>query len=691
MATPGINAMFQKPAKGYGNSVRDIKVPNTNQSSGTALNVLVIDAKSQDALITYMKEAFMIRDEGFNLRDRLETIDRAYILENDFTEEEYKAKKANKAGDPTKTRNMKVPMMMESIEATVTFLTSVYLTDYPIFKFGTNPDKEQIALMWNTLVGEDQIHFGWAGELAQAFRQGAKYNISPVEVDWSRKIQYRVANGQGTNGASLEKTIYAGNKIKSLDLYNTVFDPRVPIYKIHEEGEFAGYVKRMSRIALKDFLMSLGDSRLKNDVKAFQSTDWDVSYYVPSINPQVLSDSKNWLGGSFNWERWATGEAQKHIAYKNMYTVYVLYARIMPYEFGIRAPEDQTPDVWKLIAVNSVLVYAAPVPNAHNYLPIVVAQPLVDNIGIQTKSQAENALPFQAMASSMVMAGQSVARRLTVDRMLYNPLLVDPDHINSPNPGAKIPIRPTAYGRKLEEAVYQIPFNHNGTDVFLQQAQLISEWGMRANGQNRPTLGQFQKGNKLQDEWQQTMSNSNAQQRTQAIMWESFGFQPIKDILKSNYLQFAPDGERYNRAAKNVVKVDITQLRAVEGDFAMGDGLLPVERLMHSDVATEAFQAMAGNPGIGNSYELGPMFTYLMELKGVDKLKQFEKDPAMLAYSQQLASWLASAIEIVKSIKEPALAQQAINMTIGPKPLSPQEQQLAQQQAQQGGIPNAAA
>jgi len=56
------------------------------------------------------------------------------------------------------------------------------------------------------------------------------------------------------------------------------------------------------------------------------------------------------------------------------------------------------------------------------------------------------------------MQNSIVPRRRVTDRMLYNPLLVDPDHINSPNPSAKIPIRPTAYGRKLEEAIYKIPF-----------------------------------------------------------------------------------------------------------------------------------------------------------------------------------------------------------------------------------------
>lgn len=674
MAQNSINSIFKSAPAKSGASVPS----QQRESKPDRLRLVNVNSNSQQLLLNYMREAFEQQTSAFNFQDRFEEIDRNYMIENDFTEEQQKAERANRAGDPRKLQNMKVPMMMESVEATVAFLTSVYLTEYPIFKFGASPEKESIALMWNTLVGEDQIHFGWAGELSQSFRQGAKYNLAPIEVDWKRKIQYKVSNGAGANGTSLEEVTYAGNSIKSLDVYNTVFDRRVPVHKVHEEGEFAGYVKRMTRIQVKELLASLGEERLPNDVAAFTSSDWDVSYYVPQINWKIWQEGKHHSDGSFNWTKWATGEAQKHIAYKDTYTVYFLYAKVMPYEFGIRAPRDQTPDVWKLIAVNNVLVYAMPVPNAHNYLPIVIASPLVDNLGIQTKSQGENTQPFQEMTSSMIGAAQSVARRLTVDRMLYNPLLVDPDHINSPNPGAKIPIRPTAYGRKLEEAVYKIPFDHSGTEMFMQQAQLIGEWGMRVNGQNRPTLGQFQKGNKLQQEWQQTMNNANAQQRGQAIMWESFGFQPVKDILKSNYLQFAANGERYNRAVKSVVKVDISQIRQTEGDFFMGDGLLPIERLMHSDVATEAFNAMAANPGIGAGYELAPLFTYLMELKGVDKLKQFEKDPAALAYAQSLSNWLGAAIELAKSIKEPDALSKMLELTIGPRPQPPQQPQQQQ-------------
>jgi hypothetical protein len=176
-------------------------------------------------------------------------------------------------------------------------------------------------------------------------------------LNGARESNSSLKNGTGDTGVTLEQTVYEGNRIRCLDPYNVIYDPRVPIHKVHEKGEFVGYIEIMGRMELKTFIASLGADRLKNDKKAFTAgSDWGVNYYVPQINRDVILKNTNWAQGSFDWTQWALGGVQDHIQYKNMYTVVTLYCRIMPFDFGIRAPADQTPDIWKLIAVNGVLV-----------------------------------------------------------------------------------------------------------------------------------------------------------------------------------------------------------------------------------------------------------------------------------------------------------------------------------------------
>ena len=660
------------------------------QVSQAAAPALTINDESQQRLLSYIKAAAVIRDEGWQLRSRFEDIDRAYMRERDYTEEQGKAEIANRSGDITKLQNMQVPIIEEAVENTTGFLTNVFAADYPMFKFASDPLKEDIALMWNSLVGEDQIHYGWAGEFNQGFRDAEKYNFAPIEVDWCKERLYKAKNG--TTGVVLEQTIWEGNKIRRLDPYNTIYDPRVSIHKCHEDGEFIGYIELMPRVKLKRFLANLGSSRLKNDQKAFESGIWEVVYYIPHINKRVLMKNKEWLDGSFNWTAWVTGQAQDHIAYRNTYTVCTLYARLMPYEFGIIAPRDQTPDIWKLISVNGVMVYAQPMINSHDYLPIIIGQSKVDGLDHQTKSPAESQLPFQEMVSSLWAAKLNSARRRTTDRMLYNPLLVDPDHINSPNPAAKIPIRPTAYGRKLEEAVHVLEFKDENSQYFLQEANGIAEWAMRANGQNRPMLGQFQKGNKLQDEWAQTMANGSNRERTKALMWHSYCIQPIQVILKSNYLQHTPQGTRYNRTEAKQVEIDPVKLRAAEAEFVVGDGLLPVQRLVHTDVMQGAMQTISAVPKIMEGYEPAPMFSYLMKVQGVDKLDQFEKAPEQIQYERALQAWEGAAGLLAKNAKYGELTPEQMAKILGPMPQPPQKPQASKSVPnKQPGAPNAVA
>lgn len=615
-----------------------------------AKDVLTIPERSQEKLLQYVRACYEIRDEGWQLRNRLEDVDRSVMRESDYSSEQLKASLANKTGDKTKLQNIQVPMVMESVENTVGFLSNIYCTEYPMFKFVADPAAQDLALMWNTLVGEDQIYYGWAGEFNVGFRCAAKYNFAPIEVDWCREIKYKPVNGRGK--VELQQIVSEGNRITALDPYNVIYDPRVPIHKVHKDGEFAGYIKLLSRVKLKLFLASLGEERLKNDKRALEAGDWGVSYYVPQINKNIIMRNNNWLQGAFDWTKWAFGGAQDHIKYQNMYTVLTIYAKLMPFDFGIQAPKDQTPDIWKLVVVNGILVYAQPMTNAHDMLPIVIAQSKVDidSLSHQTKSQAENQAPFQEMVNALWNAKLQSARRRVTDRMIYNPLLIDPDHINSPNPSAKIPIRPTAYGRKLEEAIHVIPFNDANAGEFMQEAEGISKWGQRVDGRNNVSLGQFQKGNKLNDEYHDTMANAGIQDRTQALMWENYAMVPIKEMLKSNYLQYAPEGKKYNRVEGRVIDIDINKLRETAAEFEVGDGFLPAQKLARTDVIQNFMSWLQADPTLRNSYDLGDLSAYMMKVQGVDKLSKFQKSPEQKNFEAQLQTWQTVAAEFTKTI-----------------------------------------
>ena len=111
-----------------------------------------------------------------------------------------------------------------------------------------------------------------------------------------------------------------------------------------------------------------------------------------------------------------------------------------------------------IVVNNEVLILAERQTNAHNFLPILVGQPLEDGLGYQTKSFAQNISPYQDIGSSLVNASMYARRRAVFDRMAYDPSRVNAADINKADPVARIAMRPAAYGKNPADAFFQFPF-----------------------------------------------------------------------------------------------------------------------------------------------------------------------------------------------------------------------------------------
>jgi hypothetical protein len=629
-----------------------------------AATPLIIPEKSQEAIITFQRQCYNMLNQQWNIRGQMRQRDLAYIRENDFTKENWRARLSNAYGDPTKFQNVTVPVVMPQVEAAVTYQSSVFLTGEPLFEFVAPPDQVDAALQFNTLMENHATRGGWVQEFMMFFRDCFKYNLGAVEVSWERQASFAVETDLAFTGGKEGKPkeiIWEGNKIKRWDLYNTFWDTRVAPTEIYKNGEFAGKTELMSRIQLKKFINELPDKMVSNIVKAFESglgsqgtigASGIESYYTPQINPDTLLaiDPKR----SMDWLAWASIlDKPQPIQYRNLYEVTTLYARILPSDFNLRVPSANTPQIWKFIIVNhQVLIYAERQTNAHNYLPIFFGQPNNDGLWYQTKSLADNAKPFQEIASALVNSAMAARRRAISDRTLYDPSRVSEAHINSDNPSAKIPVRPAAYGKPVGEAVYPFPFRDDQSQVAFQELPQILQMANTVNGQNQAKQGQFVKGNKTQHEFDTVMGNANGRDQMTAMMLESQVFTPIKEVLKTNILQYQSAGTIYSTSKDQQVKIDPIALRKSAATFKLSDGLTPADKLIGADEWQVALQTIGSSPQIGGQYNIGPMFSYLMKSRNIE-LKEFEKTPAQVAYEQAMAQWqqaFSSIHELMKTV-----------------------------------------
>jgi hypothetical protein len=341
-------------------------------------------------------------------------------------------------------------------------------------------------------------------------------------------------------------------------------------------------------------------------------------------------------------------------------------------------PERNTPQVWKFLIINGqVILTAERLTNIHNFLPVFFGQPIEDGLDYQTKSFAQNVADMQDIASAMWNGHIASKRRLVGDRVLYDPSRINERDINSINPAAKIPVRPSAYGKPLQEAVYQFPFRDDQTASLVQSSAAVVNMANLINGQNPAQQGQFVKGNKTRHEYDDVMGHGNGQNQQLALATEMQVFIPMKEVIKLNVLQYQQAKTIYNTGKGLSVNVKPEDLRKTAVHFKVCDGLIPSDKVTGDDLLQVALQQIGTSPQIAADYNIGDAFTYLMKTQGLD-LTPFAKSPAQKQYEQAMGAWQQAAANAAKTGAAFSSPQ--------PQPSPEYQQELqSKQQAQQGG------
>jgi hypothetical protein len=613
-------------------------------------------ADSQETMIRYVRNCTEFLNNNFNIREKLLQIDRQYAREMDLSNKQTRAKLANSAGDPAAIQNITIPVVMPQTESALAFLSNTFLTGYPLFPTVSKPIKAKEALQLETVIGEHAVKFGYVPELLLFLRDGLKYNIAAVEVEWTNKKIYSITNdpSKTLDQGNAVETYTAGNYIKRLSMYNTIMDTRVmnPA-RMHIEAEFAGYTELLGKVALKQLIADLGAESTMNATRAFESggasyvnVPASASYYIPDINPQALLDPQQ---ADFNWLNWGGVDVANRIKYSSMYEVTRLYARIIPSEFGLAVSNSNTPQIWKFIVVNrNVLIFAERQTNAHNYLGILFGQPMEDGLGWQTKSFSENAVPMQQAATALHNSAMESQRKKVYDRLLYDPSRINKADIDKASSVARIPVKQQAYGTNLSDAVYAVPYRDEGVASILQFSTQIVEMSNVVTGQNRVQQGQFQKGNKTRHEFEDVMSHSNARMQMMALLLEYRFFQPLKEIIKLNIMQYQLATTLYNRDIKQQVTVNPVDIRQASIEFQLADGVIPVDKIANQEGFTVLMQMAGTNPQLAAEYDLIGAFAYFLQLNGATWINDFHRDPAAqkayLAQTQNLNSGLPATV-----------------------------------------------
>lgn len=581
-------------------------------------------------------------------RSRFEYIDRLLQREVDVSEEAIKSKLAMYRGDGSKMPSIELPLTFVQFDSALAWLASVFSTGYPVFRAVTGPELGEAASQMNTLVARDQNRFGWMRQINKALAAALRYNVCGLETYWKVQthnvVRTRLPDSlSDVESSSVRAEAYSGNSLKAMDMYNTFYDTSCAVSDVHIMGAFAGYIEPLNYIQVKQYVANLNSLYVisKSFGKVFKtsSSKSGHNYYVPNID--VFGRGKDSNNGSeIDWGQFFGADSKNNDSDpKGGYEKVVFYGRIIPVEFGIKVPKDGAPQIWKLVTINGILVYAEPITSGHNYLPITFSQLYDYDIGQQAKSFVESIAPFQHLGSSIVNGLVGAMRRNVSDRMFYNPAVFNPDDIKSTAPNARIPVKLNRYIKDFGAAAQQIPFSDTQTPAFRANLEMALGLTNQVTGINQAQQGNFVQGNKTLGEFSTVMNKADSRMQLLAMNLETSLFYPTKQNIKMNYLinaaqEVLPDPER-----GTPVTITPQDLRKNAPDFAMADGLIPVSKMGSTQALVMAMQLFGQIPDLSIEYDIAGIAVEALRQRGFTNIDSFKRTPEEIqkAIAQQQA------------------------------------------------------
>lgn len=598
---------------------------------------LPITINSQKSIISLYRSR-LDRYNFAEMRQRLLTIDKLIQLEENSTRPSRK--------EHGYLADTQPPVIRPEIETAHAYYVDMFCSGDPMFKVIEHNSNADAAKMMQAQVTADQLYFGYSREISMFLLDGQKYNFAALEIDWVREQTYQPTSDATYSRNDQNKStaeVYTGNKIKRADPYNTFVDKSVPYNEVARRGQFAGYIERMPMTELHEMLTSLrtANSVVLNESRAmWESKPTKRTYYVPEVDGTVNSGDSGWGDFFFPGARKGDVESnEKHaVAYSEHYEVTTLYMRIIPSMHSINVASKDVVQIWKFIIVNhEYIVLAERQTNAHNLLPLTVSQPDDSGVWSGSKSLAEALVPYQNLSTEMNDAFLGLVYKAVGDKGIYDSRRIAKRDIESKKPDAKIPARPSANSNDLRGAYMPMPYDANAGSIIQQGLGYIKAQTNDISGQNNADRGQFQKGNKTMFEYQDVMSNSDSRKYVKAMLMESSVFQPLKNMMRLNILQFSKSGSTVANGQE--VQINPATMRAASLQFRIADGLKNVERIAKTGELMNMFQMAVPMMQLAPAYNVDPFMIWMdiMRNRGynLDDYKPQNMDPKLLPGAKQ--------------------------------------------------------
>lgn len=566
------------------------KKPKLN-FNGADSNTFLLSADCQTNIINYIQHLITHKSRHKDRRDRFQVVDKKMQLEYDRKSRGAKSDYEN---------DHRPPVLLSHLETAYAFYVDLFANGDPIFQIVGDKEQREVITKMQLKVDQDIEEFAYQSIISKALRDALKYDECSLEIDWEARFLPTLGSsdneGRATTGG---KNRFEGNRLKYISPYNTFYDETVDHSRRHVDGTHVGYFENVSLPVLhRDItsLVSVG-KKVMNYQEVYYNANaaaTERNYMTPAIGGRdsATNDSLG-LRSLFEFGTASNNTRDKNYEnYKESYERTTVYLRFIPYMFGINCPDSTRVQIFKFVIINmKTMILAERITNVQQYFPVFTAQLNDENLGAGvSKSMAELLMPTQNLSEEMSDLTLSLLYKANGDKLIYDSRIVSKADIESRKPDAKIPARPSAIGRGLGDSIMPLRSDASAVNIVERIQQTLAQDASNITGQNNASRGQFQKGNKTLQEYNDVMSNAEAIKYVKAILLESTFFTPIKNMIRNNILQYMTAGEVSVRGKS--ANVDPVEFRRAALSFRVADGLKNVERLAKTGAMQEAMNLL---------------------------------------------------------------------------------------------------
>jgi hypothetical protein len=593
-----------------------------------ALPILRNTAKEKE-LVKYIMDRVKLSDEERKRRStRAQNIDVQLSGFIALSKDDMKRKQANESGKSPKPTDHNLPLAEAQLDEAVTYLMSVYAPEMDIFEAVAPADKQKLAKALTTETNKQSQKGQYYRHFAKALLNSLKYNFAGITCYWEKQTGLKfVAEPGGTVSKKID-TIWEGNVLASVDIYNFFYDTSVHPVDLPMLGEFFATCERKTPFRVRKMAQDkqlFGINRYVEELfgDGMRASDNVNSFY---IEPPSVRDEQN--GASSNKTNWAamlraTGEDTKESVPGIEFVHYVGW--INPKSLGLN--NDDKLQLWRITVANSkYITFAVKLEDTHGMLPIAMACPSEDDLKTEQRSHAEKLIPLQHFASFLLNAHQAATRKAIYGISVFNQnLFPGLDKDNDELIGALIPFRSTSTDIDIDKA-----FRHyNASPGTEQNVQQIGEI-LQIMQKILPTdlarqVADLERATKYQAA--ATVQAGNRRQLKIARIIHDQCISVLKfQILYNIYANMT--SLSYIDPAGQRVDIPISDCVAAEVEYDISTGLKGLDRLMMLEIMKDVVNGiLQSQQGIAE-IDIVKLLDYYFSLAG-DRtdLNQFRKAP----------------------------------------------------------------